>query len=64
MIFDLAVEENLLAKNPASLLFAPKAAKHGEAKVMSIEEVRVCFEAQDPELVIANGDDLKQGVVW
>jgi integrase len=42
-IFELAVEENLLQKNPASLLFTPKAAKRREGKVMSIEEVRLCF---------------------
>lgn len=46
-IFELAVEENLLQKNPASLVFTPKMAKRAEARVMSIEEVRLCFEALD-----------------
>ena len=41
------MEENLLQKNPASLLFTPKTAKRREGKVMSIEEVRLCFTVLD-----------------
>jgi integrase len=46
-IFNLAVEESGIAKNPASLLFTPKGAKRIERKVMSIEEVRLCFTVLD-----------------
>ena len=46
-IFDLAVEENLIEKNPANSLFTPKTAKCGKGRVMLIEEVRLCFEVLD-----------------
>jgi integrase len=42
-IFNLAVEESLISKNPASLLFTPKGAKRGESRVMTVAEVRLSF---------------------
>jgi integrase len=46
-IFNLAVEESVISKNPASLLFTPKSAKRGDSKVMSVEDVRLCFTVLD-----------------
>jgi integrase len=46
-LFNLALEENVISKNPASLLFTPKEAKRGDSKVMSVEEVRLCFTILD-----------------
>ena len=46
-IFDMAVAEGLIPRNPASLLFVPKEAKREERLVMTIEEVQVCFCALD-----------------
>jgi integrase len=42
-IFDMAVAEGHLPRNPALLLFTPKEAVKRERRVMSIEEVQRCF---------------------
>jgi integrase len=42
-IFDMAVAEDLIRKNPAVLLFTPREAKRGQRLVMTIEEVNQCF---------------------
>ena len=42
-IFDMAVAEDLIRKNPAELLFTPSEAKRGQRLVMTIEEVKRCF---------------------
>jgi integrase len=42
-IFDMAVAEDLVRKNPALLLFTPREAKRGQRLVMTIEEVNQCF---------------------
>jgi len=44
-IFEMAVAEDLIRKNPAALLFTPGEAKRGQRLVMTIEEVKRCFEA-------------------
>jgi len=46
-IFDMAVAEDLIRKNPASLLFTPGAARRGQRLVMTIEEVKRCFAVLD-----------------
>lgn len=43
-IFRMAVAEGHISRNPAELLFIPRNAKRPEQPVMSIEEVRLCFE--------------------
>jgi integrase len=43
-IFEMAVAEDLIRKNPAGLLFTPGEAKRGQRLVMTIEEVKKCFE--------------------
>jgi len=42
-IFRMAVAEQYLERNPAELLFVPKEATRGEARRMSLEEVRQFF---------------------
>jgi integrase len=42
-IFDMAVAEDLIGKNPAALLFTPGEARRGPRLVMTIEEVKRCF---------------------
>ena len=44
-IFDMAVAEDLIRKNPAALLFTPGSARRGIRLVMTIEEVKQCVEA-------------------
>src|SRR5439155_10303764 len=44
-IFELAVAEGLVQKNPASLLFVPKGVKHPVQQVMSFEQVSRAFGA-------------------
>ena len=46
-IFDMAVAEGLVVRNPALLLFIPREATRKERRVMSIKEVQVCFAALD-----------------
>ena len=47
-IFDMAVAEDLIRKNPAELLFTPAEAKRSPRLVMTIEEVKKCFAVLDP----------------
>jgi integrase len=46
-VFDMAVAEDLIQKNPASLLFTPNEARRGERLVMTIEEVKKCLAVLD-----------------
>ena len=46
-IFEMAIAEDLIARNPAALLFTPSDAKRGERLVMNIEEVKRCFTVLD-----------------
>ena len=46
-IFDMAVAEGHVERNPALLLFTPKGAAKPIRRVMSIEEVQNCFAALD-----------------
>jgi integrase len=46
-IFEMAVAEDLIGKNPARLLFTPGEAKRGERPVMTLEEVKRCFLVLD-----------------
>ena len=46
-IFDMAVAEDLIRKNPAVLLFTPGEARRGQRLVMTIEEVKRCFGVLD-----------------
>ncbi len=42
-VFEMAVSEDLVGKNPAKLLFTPSTAKRDERLVMTTEEVQRCF---------------------
>jgi integrase len=44
-IFDLAQAEGIVEKNPATLLFIPRAAKKPKRDVMTLDQVRACFKA-------------------
>ena len=46
-IFDMAVAEGQIERNPALLLFTPKEAAKPVRRVMNIEEVQICFAALD-----------------
>jgi integrase len=46
-IFDMAVSEGQLERNPALLLFTPKQAAKPVRRAMTIEEVRLCFGVLD-----------------
>ncbi len=46
-IFEMAVAENYIARNPARLLFTPRPLKRYEARIMNMEEVKRCLEALD-----------------
>jgi integrase len=46
-IFDMAVAEGQVERNPALLLFTPKEAAKPVRRVMNIEEVQNCFAALD-----------------
>jgi len=46
-IFDMAVAEGLLGRNPALLLFTPKDARKPVHRAMTIKEVQICFGALD-----------------
>jgi integrase len=46
-IFDMAVAEGHVERNPALLLFTPKAAKKPVHRAMTIKEVQICFGALD-----------------
>lgn len=47
-IFEMAVEEDVIGKNPARLLFTPSEAKQPERQVMTLEEVKQCLAVLDP----------------
>lgn len=42
-IFDMAVADGLMERNPAQLLFTPKEAKKPVRRAMTIKEVQICF---------------------
>lgn len=44
-IFDMAVAEGYVQRNPALLLFTPKEAKKPVRRVMTMQEVQLCFGA-------------------
>src|SRR3954447_7710947 len=46
-IFDMAISEGHVERNPALLLYTPRDAGHAERRVMSIQEVQTCFAALD-----------------
>ena len=46
-IFDMAVAEGHVERNPALLLFTPKEAAKPVRRVMTIKEVQTCFAALD-----------------
>jgi integrase len=46
-MFDMAIAEDLIGRNPAALLFTPNEAKRGERLVMTTEEVKRCFAVLD-----------------
>jgi len=46
-IFDMAVAEGQVERNPALLLFTPKEAARPERRAMTIEEVQLCFSVLD-----------------
>lgn len=47
-IFDMALAEGLILRNPALLLFTPKEAAKHERRVMNIQEVQLCFSVLGP----------------
>jgi len=46
-IFDMAVAEGQVVRNPALLLFTPRDAKKPVRRAMTIKEVQICFGALD-----------------
>lgn len=46
-IFDMAVAEGRVERNPALLLFTPREAARADKRVMSIEDVQECFRVLD-----------------
>jgi integrase len=46
-IFDMAVAEGYVQRNPALLMFTPKEAKKPVRRVMTMKEVQTCFGALD-----------------
>jgi len=46
-VFDMAVAEGHIQRNPALLLFTPKEAKKPVRRVMTMREVQICFGALD-----------------
>jgi integrase len=46
-VFDMAVAEGHIQRNPALLLFTPKEAKKPVRRVMTMKEVQMCFGALD-----------------
>lgn len=47
-IFDMAVAEGKIERNPARLLFTPREAKRPMRRVMTIEQVQTCFAVLAP----------------
>jgi integrase len=46
-VFDMAVAEGYIERNPALLLFTPREAVRATRRVMNIEEVKTCFTVLD-----------------
>src|SRR5216684_7568957 len=46
-IFDMAVAEGYLRRNPATLLFTPRECRRAATRVMTVEEVRQLFSVLD-----------------
>lgn len=46
-VFDMAIAEGHLERNPALLLFTPKEAAKPIRRVMNFKEVQICFDALD-----------------
>jgi integrase len=46
-IFDMAIAEGQIVRNPALLLFTPKDARKSERRTMTIREVQVCLSVLD-----------------
>jgi hypothetical protein len=46
-VFDMAVDEGHVERNPALLLFTPREAAKPVRRVMNMQEVRICFAALD-----------------
>ena len=46
-IFDMAVAEGYLQRNPALLLFTPRESRRAETRVMTLDEVRLMLSALD-----------------
>ena len=46
-VFDMAVAEGHVERNPALLLFTPREAKKPVHRAMTIREVQLCFGALD-----------------
>lgn len=44
-IFDMAVAEGHISKNPAALLFTPRSQKQSTKNIMNLKEVNQCFDA-------------------
>src|SRR5579863_3553433 len=44
-VFDMAVAEGHVQRNPALLLFTPREAKKPVRRVMTMQEVQICFGA-------------------
>lgn len=52
-IFGMAVAEGVIEKNPAELLFTPKAAMKGERQVMAVDDIKSMFSVlQEREVLI------------
>jgi integrase len=47
-IFDMAVAEGHITRNPALLLFTPREAVRSERRVMGIEDAQECFRVLEP----------------
>ena len=46
-VFDMAVAEGYIERNPATLLFTPREAVRAEKRVMNVDEVKNCFAVLD-----------------
>lgn len=46
-IFDMAVSEGHVLRNPAALLYTPRDANRAERRVMTVQEVQTCFSVLD-----------------
>jgi len=55
-IFDMAVAEGLIQRNPALLLFTPREAKKPMRWVITMKEVQICFGVPDHWMGEVSGD--------